>query len=357
MISEHKKELINYQINIEYSNYRRVFIMKKSLFGIAIAFVFSFLLSVNVIGEMPIRILIDGERLYFPDAQPFIDENGRTQTPARFIGEGLGAVVTWDGNSQKATFKKDNTELVLYIGKRDYEINGQIKQMDTAAILKDDRTFVPARYVAEAFGATVRWDGVIRTVYIDTVEGSTPEPTPAFQGGTIECFDGIAFNSVTDVDQYGRMTVEKSKEFVLKLANQLEFVKENGKYYIKCEYPEIPKDFQWFLRIRIFNKDGSVESYTPITRVPGYQIPREGSFKKEATIAKMSNIEGFGITIFVERIQLINPPYSMDKELGSLDILYLTDGTEKRVDFVHVDGSLPNEEYTSSFDFGKMFKW
>lgn len=331
--------------------------MKKSLFGIAIAFVFSFLLSVNVIGEMPIRILIDGERLYFPDAQPFIDENGRTQTPARFIGEGLGAVVTWDGNSQKATFKKDNTELVLYIGKRDYEINGQIKQMDTAAILKDDRTFVPARYVAEAFGATVRWDGVIRTVYIDTVEGSTPEPTPAFQGGTIECFDGIAFNSVTDVDQYGRMTVEKSKEFVLKLANQLEFVKENGKYYIKCEYPEIPKDFQWFLRIRIFNKDGSVESYTPITRVPGYQIPREGSFKKEATIAKMSNIEGFGITIFVERIQLINPPYSMDKELGSLDILYLTDGTEKRVDFVHVDGSLPNEEYTSSFDFGKMFKW
>ena len=147
--------------------------MRKFIFSIAIIFVITTMLSISVVGEMPIRILIDGERLFFPDAQPFIDENGRTQTPSRFIGEELGATFTWDGNAQKATFKKGSTELVLYIGKKDYEINGQKKQMDTAALLKDGRTFVPARYVAEAFGASVRWDGVIRTVYIDTT-GKAP---------------------------------------------------------------------------------------------------------------------------------------------------------------------------------------
>jgi hypothetical protein len=80
--------------------------------------------------------------------------NGRTQTPARFIGEELGATVTWDGTSQKATFVKDNKRLILYIGKKEYELDGKTLQMDTAALFHEGRTFVPARYVAEAFGAT-----------------------------------------------------------------------------------------------------------------------------------------------------------------------------------------------------------
>ena len=154
--------------------------MKKVTFGITVVLVMMALFSVfNVYGEieLPLRIVVNGDRLYFPDAQPFIDSNGRTQTPARFIGEELGATVSWDGNAQKATFVKGSKKLVLYIGKKEYELDGKTLQMDTVALLQEGRTFVPARYVAEAFGATVRWDSAVRTVYIDTVEVvSTPEP-------------------------------------------------------------------------------------------------------------------------------------------------------------------------------------
>ena len=295
----------------------------------------------------------------FPDAQPFIDENGRTQTPSRFIGEELGATVTWDGNAQKATFKKGSTELVLYIGKKDYEINGQKKQMDTAALLKDGRTFVPARYVAEAFGASVRWDGVIRTVYIDTTGKATPAPTPAAQG-TVEYYDGIAFNNVADVDQYGRMTIDKAQEFALKLANQLEFVKENGKYYIKCDYPELPKEYQWSLIIRIYYKGvGDGDWYTPTTRVPGNQIPRLGSFKKEVTNFKDPNsIEMYIISISIDRINLINlPEYAIDKDTGILVIRNILDKKTKDVEFVPKDGSIPYISYTKEFNYDKMFRW
>ena len=150
--------------------------MKKFTLFIAVVLVMTALFSVNVFGEMPLRIVIDGDRLFFPDAQPFIDSNGRTQTPARFIGEELGATVTWDGTAQKATFVKDNKKLILYIGKKEYELDGKKLQMDTAALLQEGRTFVPARYVAEAFGASVRWDSVIRTVYIDTDGSAVPTP-------------------------------------------------------------------------------------------------------------------------------------------------------------------------------------
>ena len=155
---------------------RRIF-MKKLAKGIIAVLVMIVLFSVtNVFGDMPLRIVINGERLFFPDAQPFIDENGRTQTPARFIGEELGATVTWDGAAQKATFVKGSKKLILYIGKKEYELDGKKLQMDTAAIIHEDRTFVPARYVAEAFGATVRWDSVIKTVYIDINGSSVPTP-------------------------------------------------------------------------------------------------------------------------------------------------------------------------------------
>lgn len=117
--------------------------------------------------EPPLRVVVNGTEIKFPDAKPFIDGSGRIQTPTRFIGEELGATVTWDGNEQKAVFVLGNKKLTLYIGKKEYDLNGQKKQMDTVALLKEGRTFVPTRYVAEAFGATVSWDSAIRTVYVD----------------------------------------------------------------------------------------------------------------------------------------------------------------------------------------------
>lgn len=151
--------------------------MKKFALVIAAALFMTALFSVlNVFAEMPLRIVVDGDRLFFPDAQPFIDSNGRTQVPVRFIGERLGAEVTWDGAAQKAIFEKGEKKLVLYIGKKEYELNGKTLQMDTVALLQEGRTFVPARYVAEAFGATVRWDSAIKTVYIDTEVRVVPTP-------------------------------------------------------------------------------------------------------------------------------------------------------------------------------------
>ncbi len=133
--------------------------------------------SVCAANEIPLKVYVNGKKLDFPDAQPFIDKNGRTQTPARFIGEELGATVTWNQETKTATFVRGDSKLEIYIGKKDYKLNGQTKQMDTEALLVENRTFVPARYVAEAFGATVEWRGETRTVNIRI-------PKPGEEGDT-----------------------------------------------------------------------------------------------------------------------------------------------------------------------------
>lgn len=135
---------------------------------ILIALSFTTIFSSTIYAAQPqITVKLNDNKLVFPDAQPFVDAKGRTQTPAKYIGEALGASVTWNARAKKAEFTFGDTELVLYIGKSSYEVNGQIKVMDTSAIIKDGRTFVPAKYIAEALGADVKWDGATKTVYLN----------------------------------------------------------------------------------------------------------------------------------------------------------------------------------------------
>ena len=277
--------------------------MKKVTLTLVLIMVITTILSTNIFAvEIPLRVVVNGERISFPDAQPFIDENGRTQVPVRFVSEALGADVGWDGSTRTVTVEQGRNKISLVVGKSEYTVNSKKMEMDTSVIIVEDRTFVPIRFVSEALGADVDWNASIRTVYI-TTGGTVATPSP--EEGNVKYYDGIAFNDVTDVDEWGRMTIEKSQEFLLKMANQLSFVKENGKYYIVGEYPEIPEEFEWSLGIGINLKSGGTRTFSPGTRVPGFDIPREGSFKKDTTgLIDINDIEGFNIAIAVRNKEI-----------------------------------------------------
>lgn len=58
------------------------------------------------------------------------------------------------------------TTLKFYIGSSDYYVDGGIRTMDTAPIIKDSRTVLPIRYVVEPLGGEVFWDSVDKMVTI-----------------------------------------------------------------------------------------------------------------------------------------------------------------------------------------------
>ncbi|RXE57692.1 copper amine oxidase N-terminal domain-containing protein [Acetivibrio mesophilus] len=323
--------------------------MKRIAKILTVILVITYLFSVPTFAvDLPIRVVVNGTKINFPDVEPFIDENSRTQVPIRFVGEALGADVGWDGNTKKVTITLNGRKVVLQIGNKNYEVNGQKKQMDTVALLKESRTFVPVRFVSEALGATVKWNANIKTVYIDMNGDVIPSPDPT--EGSVKYYDGIAFNDATDVDAYGRIKIEKSKEFLLKLADQLRFVKENGKYYIECTYPEIPEGYEWSLGITVFDKDGTYTTYSPVGRNPKWLIPEEGSFKKEATdVTNTNDVDIIGI--------LISLDHPETESLGKLNIVYSMDKSDMRAKFLPESGTIPTENYSETFDFNKMFQW
>ncbi|RIX50890.1 copper amine oxidase N-terminal domain-containing protein [Paenibacillus nanensis] len=134
------------------------------------------LTSFHVSAAFPLRVVVNGERVNFPDAQPYIDENDRTMVPVRFVSEALGADVKWEDKTKKVTITKGSIKAILQIGKKSIDVNGKAQNMDTVAIKKEGRTFVPARFVSQALGADVEWDEAVTTVYITT--GGKDEEKP-----------------------------------------------------------------------------------------------------------------------------------------------------------------------------------
>lgn len=101
-----------------------------------------------------------------PEWKPFVDANGRTQFPIRFIAESLGYQVDWSEKDQKVTLTKNGHTVVMTIGSRAYTVDGATKYMDTEPFLQADRTFVPLRFVAEGLGYEVGWRATHNFVYI-----------------------------------------------------------------------------------------------------------------------------------------------------------------------------------------------
>ena len=116
-----------------------------------------------------IRIWMKGDMIK-SDVAPYIYEE-RTMVPLRVISENLGKEVTWDGDKRSVKIKdeKGNEFSILIGGKFMDDISANVDrkiELDAPALIKDDRTFVPLRAIAEAFGERVDWDKDKRIVVI-----------------------------------------------------------------------------------------------------------------------------------------------------------------------------------------------
>ena len=88
------------------------------------------------------------------DAAPIV-KNDRTFVPFRALAEAFGAEVAYDEATQAVTAELNGVKVVMTIGSATYTVNGAEKTMDVAPFINGSRTMVPVRFVAEAFGIKV----------------------------------------------------------------------------------------------------------------------------------------------------------------------------------------------------------
>ena len=109
-----------------------------------------------------IKILVAGKEIK-PETPAYI-ENGRTMVPLRFISEALGEKVDWKADTKTVIVGDNKASLV--IGEKEINANGKKIAIDSPAVIKDSRTFVPLRAISEILGAKVDWESSTRSVKI-----------------------------------------------------------------------------------------------------------------------------------------------------------------------------------------------
>lgn len=131
-------------------------------------FVAIMLLATAFLPAYATNISIDNQNVQFTEASgaPFIDQANRTQVPFRQTMEQFGCTVSWEAVNKIAIAEKEGVIIQVPIGASYIIKDGQQITNDTAALIKDNRTYLPIRAVLEAFGAEVSWDSKTQTVLV-----------------------------------------------------------------------------------------------------------------------------------------------------------------------------------------------
>ncbi len=265
-----------------------------------------------------ITIMVDGEYVNCAayGQLPVIVE-GRTLVPLRSVFEALGATVEWNNEQRSVTSVKGDVTITLAVDSKEMVVNGEVKMLDVPACIMNDRTLVPVRAVAEAFGAAVEWNNDVRCVVITTVAEETPavvvkqamdavfaldfekaasyykDPNAAmgdFAGATnvADIVNMVAGGENLTADQV--VLVEKfTKDIIQLMSYEVTGFTTNGntaEVYIKMTMPNMEAmDLEAY-----FSEEDMLLLYTLLLEEMGYSLEDLASITDEAEIAEISNV-------------------------------------------------------------------
>ena len=114
-----------------------------------------------VAGESTVVVMTIGSKTMIVNNElkdidaPVVIKNNRTMVPFRALAEAFGAKVTWDEAAQKVTYELGSDKLVLTVNGTKYTLNGEEKTLDVAPYINNSRLMVPARFVSESLGFSI----------------------------------------------------------------------------------------------------------------------------------------------------------------------------------------------------------
>ncbi|MCK5848695.1 MAG: copper amine oxidase N-terminal domain-containing protein [Caldisericia bacterium] len=163
--------------NLELGMYNTVLSVKSNGGDIEIPITVEIIEKPKIIIKLSIGLktaTINGEEVILDEA-PYIN-NGTTMVPLRFIGEAFNAEIEWFNIEKgRIEIRLGEDVIQLDIGKTIAYINDEEKVLTVPPEIKSGRTFVPIRFVSEALGAKIEWNGALQTITITFELDTIPE--------------------------------------------------------------------------------------------------------------------------------------------------------------------------------------
>ncbi len=218
--------------------------------------------------------------------------NDRTLLPVRAIVEELGGTVGWDGDAREVTLGYNGSEIVLTIDSTAADLNGTVETLDTAPTIINDRTMLPIRFIAEGLGLNVEWNGDAQEVTITTDSGNTVEAAgmQLIEGGTFTI--GSPSDEPERDEDETRHTVTVGSFYMASTeVSQAEYAAVMGENPSEEQGDDLPvESITWYDAIAYCNALSEAEGLTPCytvsgttvtwdRRADGYRLPTEAEWE------------------------------------------------------------------------------
>jgi len=139
--------------------------MKKVLVVITvITLLFSMVTCFAETTNAEIKVKLNDEEVVF-DQGPII-VNEKPMLPIRAIFEKMGAFVNWDNDTETAMAVKGDIVVMIQIGNEKMFKLGEAIELETPAMLVNDRTLLPADAVATIWDLDIKWNSEANEIII-----------------------------------------------------------------------------------------------------------------------------------------------------------------------------------------------
>ncbi|MCJ8010128.1 copper amine oxidase N-terminal domain-containing protein [Paenibacillus sp. KQZ6P-2] len=194
--------------------------MKKILCSLLV--ISSVLLSVTSatagsLNEDHIKLKVNGAYLIYSKGEmPFVDKNSRILLPLRVIADLINGKITWDSKAKSVQIEAKDFELTAVLNEKGATINGKKIASDTSLTLKNGTTLVPAKWIADGLGVSLKWDAKNKIISLDD--------NRFFQAGPLERMNN-EWNKESSIDpqiapqSIGYQTVEGVEQLKITMKN------------------------------------------------------------------------------------------------------------------------------------------
>ncbi len=109
-------------------------------------------------------MLVDGEEKDIKPAPAPTIISGSTMVPVRAVSEAFGADVEWKAETKSVFITLGDTIIILTINSNTAVVGDSVETVEPPPQIISGSTMLPFRFIAEALGAEVEWDGETKTI-------------------------------------------------------------------------------------------------------------------------------------------------------------------------------------------------
>lgn len=112
-------------------------------------------------------VYVNGEEINLSSPPAYIDEESQTtMVPLRFISEIIGAKVEWIPNTKEIIITQDDKTIRMSVKSINTTVNGKEFTLPCKPQIKEERAFVPLKFIAQNLEFIVDWIPESKTIVL-----------------------------------------------------------------------------------------------------------------------------------------------------------------------------------------------